>query len=136
MVERQPEKLKVVGSNPIPDKMLYLFIYVFGLLLCGFNPVLVFDLTIFHLFIIFYSYLFCDFFFFKATVYTTTYNVSFFLHYLYIQLKLIVLSAAYYITTFYKSTSITIFTLKWKPLFKKSSYFGIYRSTRNQHLNK
>jgi len=31
---------------------------------------------------------------------------------------------------------LNIFKLKWKPLFKKSSYFGIYRSTRNQFLNK
>lgn len=28
------------------------------------------------------------------------------------------------------------FFLKWKPLFKKSSYFGIYRATKNQFLNK
>ena len=33
MVERQPEKLKVVGSNPILDKMLFLFFYL-NLIVC------------------------------------------------------------------------------------------------------
>ena len=112
MVERQPEKLKVVGSNPIPDKMLYLFIYVFILCFCGFNSSLVFDFTVFYLFILFYSYLFCDIFFFKANTYTTAYNASFFLQYLYIQIKLLILFLVHHISNTYKSTSFTIFTLK------------------------
>ena len=33
VVERQPEKLKVVGSNPIPDKMLFLLYFVFLLII-------------------------------------------------------------------------------------------------------
>ena len=37
MVERQPEKLKVVGSNPIPDKMLFLLYFVVFLALNNFN---------------------------------------------------------------------------------------------------
>ncbi len=28
------------------------------------------------------------------------------------------------------------FNLVWKPLFRKSSYYGLYRSNRNQWLNK
>jgi hypothetical protein len=47
----------------------------------------------------------------------------------------------FYINTLYVFIKICLnFFLRaglvWKPLFKKSSYFGLYRSNRNQWLNK
>ncbi len=136
MVERQPEKLKVVGSNPILDKMLYLFVYVIFLSFFCLNQSFIFDFNIFHLVLIFYSYLFCSFDNWAPNLYNTSYNLSFSLNYLLLKLKFLVNSISYFSKNLLKNRSLSLFTLKWKPLFKKSSYFGIYRSTRNQFLNK
>ena len=43
-----------------------------------------------------------------------------------------------FLAKFFSYTSVHALkkNLKWKPLFKKSSYFGLYRATKNQYLNK
>ena len=136
MVERQPEKLKVVGSNPIPDKMLYFFVYIVFLICFSFFTSPLLDFNVFHLIIIFYSYLFCDFGFWNSKSHTTSYNLSFFLSYVLLKVKLLTFSTLNYTLNIFKNLTFFSFSLRWKPLFKKSSYFGIYRSTKNQFLNK
>ena len=130
MVERQPEKLKVVGSNPIPDKMLFLLYFVFFLILTNFFG-FVFDFTptLFLGLVVILNYSL------KHTTFSVSFiNVKYFGINIFLQLNLL--------RVFFKTTSIKYLLnsrlglLKWKPLFKKSSYFGIYRSTRNQFLNK
>jgi hypothetical protein len=58
VVERQPEKLKVVGSNPIPDNLLLLLFPINFLLL---NDLFVFHIThsLVAIFTIFYVVLCC-----------------------------------------------------------------------------
>ena len=137
VVERQPEKLKVVGSNPILDKMLYLFVYIIFLSFFSLNQSFIFDFNIFHLVLVFYSYLFCSFDNWAPNLYNTSYNLSFLLNYLLLKVRFLMNSILYFSNNLLKNRSLSSsFTLKWKPLFKKSSYFGIYRSTRNQFLNK
>ena len=130
MVERQPEKLKVVGSNPLPDKMLFLLYFVFFLILTNFFG-FVFDFTptLFLGLVVILNYSL------KHTTFSVSFiNVKYFGINIFLQLNLL--------RVFFKTTSIKYLLnsrlglLKWKPLFKKSSYFGIYRSTRNQFLNK
>jgi len=130
VVERQPEKLKVVGSNPIPDKMLFLLYFVFFLILTNFFG-FVFDFTptLFLGLVVILNYSL------KHTTFSVSFiNVKYFGINIFLQLNLL--------RVFFKTTSIKYLLnfqlglLKWKPLFKKSSYFGIYRSTRNQFLNK
>ena len=130
MVERQPEKLKVVGSNPIPDKMLFLLYFVFFLILTNFfGFVFNFTPTLFLGLVVILNYSL------KHTTFSVSFiNVKYFGINIFLQLNLL--------RVFFKTTSIKYLLnsrlglLKWKPLFKKSSYFGIYRSTRNQFLNK
>jgi len=130
VVERQPEKLKVVGSNPIPDKMLFLLYFVFFLILTNFfGFVFNFTPTLFLGLVVILNYSL------KHTTFSVSFiNVKYFGINIFLQLNLL--------RVFFKTTSIKYLLnsrlglLKWKPLFKKSSYFGIYRSTRNQFLNK
>jgi hypothetical protein len=130
VVERQPEKLKVVGSNPIPDKMLFLLYFVFFLILTNFfDFVFNFTPTLFLGLVVILNYSL------KHTTFSVSFiNVKYFGINIFLQLNLL--------RVFFKTTSIKYLLnsrlglLKWKPLFKKSSYFGIYRSTRNQFLNK
>ena len=55
------------------------------------------------------------------------------------QIYTLFISIKYYLNLLiYKFSSILvkINTLKWKPIFKKSSYYGLYRANKNQWLNK
>ncbi len=129
MVERQPEKLKVVGSNPIPDKMLFLLYFILFLTLGTFN-VFIFDFTpISFLFLI----SFLGFFLKNTSFYVSSFNYKYFFTNIFLQISLFGL---HFVDLCTKYKLIHLNRLKWKPLFKKSSYFGIYRSTRNQFLNK
>ena len=46
MVERQPEKLKVVGSNPILNKMLFLYFYIITIIAFKFSLTILIFLNI------------------------------------------------------------------------------------------
>lgn len=39
-----------------------------------------------------------------------------------------------FIVSYFSQTVLSLFTLKWKPLFKRSSYIGYYRSSRTRWL--
>lgn len=130
MVERQPEKLKVVGSSPIPDIMLFFASWVFcllfinnfpsntnGFIVTGLICTIIIIVNLNHqkgIFIVTKPLLP----FFLKVSFNSFYQMIFFL------------------INFSRSLPSKPLKGKWKPLFKKSSYFGIYRSCRNQHLNK
>jgi hypothetical protein len=110
--------------------MLFLLYFVFFLILTNFFG-FVFDFTptLFLGLVVILNYSL------KHTTFSVSFiNVKYFGINIFLQLNLL--------RVFFKTTSIKYLLnsrlglLKWKPLFKKSSYFGIYRSTRNQFLNK
>lgn len=131
MVERQPEKLNVVGSSPILDKMLYLLFLI--LLFCN-NLIKMY----FYVYILYICLFFYTFFklFFKNTFYKTSTSTYLLLNVLLRKLKLTFIFSGRVLSKFSKVSFIRCYRVKWKPLFKKSSYFGIYRSSKNQFLNK
>ncbi len=88
MVERQPEKLKVVGSNPIPDKMLFTFFYLTLLVLI--NDTVVFGFSPLTLVL-------CTYFItlaFKRKNYTYNTNIKFILSNVALQLWLLLSASA------------------------------------------
>jgi len=108
--------------------MLFLLYFVFFLTLTNFFD-FNFTPTLFLGLVLILNY------FLKYTTFGVSFiNVKYFVTNIFLQLNLL--------RVFFKTTSIKYLLnsqlglLKWKPLFKKSSYFGIYRSTRNQFLNK
>lgn len=127
MVERQPEKLKVVGSNPIPDIMLFLVLWFLFLVLNDVLIVIFFN----QFFLIFYILLYVlrNYTVRKVTFLNIPYCVINTINFL----KYVLLKDLYHL---YNNFKFKNNQLRWKPLFKKSSYFGIYRANTNKWLNK
>ena len=100
MVERQPEKLKVVGSNPIPDKMFFLLYFILFLTLGNFN-VLIFDFTPIS-FLVIISFL--GAFLKNTSFYVSGFNYKYFFTNIFLQISVSVL---YFIN----------FCIKYKPSY-------------------
>lgn len=164
MVERQPEKLNVVGSNPILNKMSTLVIY--SLLLIYYEtaeqlvnvhlPNFIWGVVkelfswenYYIIWMIYYTdvagyveeYGYCIAYslviiFIQSNSILTRYNLYFLLHYFLNNLIVIFTILKKNISKL-KHIPLWVSFIKWKPLFKKSSYFSIYRSTKNRFLNK
>ena len=135
MVERQPEKLKVVGSSPIPNKMGYLLVCSLFLIYSNFFIAYILVLQPYIIYIYLGLYCIISLVLRKKNIIVSNFNLYFLINHFFNKTQMLSIVFFKFIKRF-SYYWVSNHSLKWKPLFKKSSYFGIYRSTKNQYLNK